>query len=45
MPAYTYLTKDESGSRSEGQIKADNLDIAMQKLSAHNQINDIFPGT
>ena len=38
MPAYTYLTKDESGSRSEGQIKADNLDIAMQKLSADNQI-------
>ena len=38
MPAYTYLIKDESGGRSEGQIKADNLDIAMQKLSADNQI-------
>ena len=38
MPAYTYLIKDESGGRSEGQIKADNLDIAMQKLSTNNQI-------
>ena len=38
MPAYTYLIKDESGGRSEGQIKADNLDIAMQKLSSENQI-------
>ena len=38
MPAYTYLIKDESGSRSEGQIKADNLDTAMQKLSSENQI-------
>jgi type IV pilus assembly protein PilC len=38
MPAYTYLIKDDSGGRSEGQIKADNLDIAMQKLSADNQI-------
>jgi type IV pilus assembly protein PilC len=38
MPAYTYLIKDDSGGRSEGQIKADNLDTAMQKLSADNQI-------
>ena len=38
MPAYTYLIKDESGGRSEGQIKADNLDTAMQKLSSENQI-------
>ena len=33
MPAYTYLIKDESGGRSEGQIKADNLDIAMMNLN------------
>ncbi|MDG2266506.1 MAG: type II secretion system F family protein [Candidatus Marinimicrobia bacterium] len=38
MPAYTYLIKDDSGGRSESQIKADNLDTAMQKLSADNQI-------
>jgi len=38
MPAYTYLIKDEAGGRSEGEIKADNLDLAMKKLSAGNQI-------
>ena len=38
MPAYTYLIKDETGSRSEGEIKADSLDLAMKKLSAGNQI-------
>ena len=38
MPAYTYLIKDEAGGRSEGEIKADNLDLAMKKLSVGNQI-------
>ena len=38
MPAYTYLIKDEAGGRSEGEIKADNLDLAMKKLSADNQV-------
>ena len=38
MPAYTYLIKDDAGSRSEGEIKADSLDLAMKKLSAGNQI-------
>ena len=38
MPAYTYLIKDEAGGRSEGEIKADSLDLAMKKLSAGNQI-------
>jgi len=38
MPAYTYLIKDEVGGRSEGEIKADSLDLAMKKLSAGNQI-------
>ena len=38
MPAYTYLIKDESGGRREGEVKADNLDLAMKKLSADNQV-------
>ena len=38
MPAYTYLIKDEVGGRKEGEVKADNLDLAMKKLSAGNQI-------
>jgi len=38
MPAYTYLIKDEAGGRSEGEIKADSLDLAMKKLSTGNQI-------
>ena len=38
MPAYTYLIKDEAGGRREGEVKADNLDLAMKKLSAGNQI-------
>ena len=38
MPAYTYLIKDEVGGRSEGEIKAESLDLAMKKLSADNQI-------
>ncbi|GIS70579.1 MAG: hypothetical protein CM1200mP10_01560 [Candidatus Neomarinimicrobiota bacterium] len=33
MPAYTYLIKDGARWRSEGEIKADNLDLAMKKLS------------
>ena len=38
MPAYTYLIKDEAGGRSEGEIKAESLDLAMNKLSADNQV-------
>ena len=38
MPAYTYLIKDEAGGRREGEVKADNLDLAMKKLSAGNQV-------
>jgi type IV pilus assembly protein PilC len=38
MPAYTYLIKDEAGGRSEGEIKAESLDLAMKKLSADNQV-------
>ena len=38
MPAYTYLIKDEAGGRSEGEIKAESLDLAMKKLSDDNQI-------
>ena len=38
MPAYTYLIKDEAGGRSEGEIKADSLDLAMKKLSTGKQI-------
>ncbi len=38
MPAFSYLLKDESGARKEGEIKADNLDAAMKKLSSNGQI-------
>jgi len=38
MPAYTYLIKDEAGGRSEGEIKAESLDLAMKKLSAETRL-------
>jgi len=38
MPVFSYLIKDDVGSRREGELRADSLDAAMQKLAANNQI-------
>lgn len=38
MGTFTYLTKDASGKRHEGEIRADSIDIAAQKLSANDQV-------
>ena len=38
MPVFSYLIKDNVGSRREGELRADSLDAAMQKLAANNQI-------
>ncbi len=38
MATYTYLTKDSTGNRHEGEIRADNLDIASRKLMEKDQI-------
>ena len=38
MPVFSYLIKDDTGSRREGEIRADSLDTAMLKLAANNQI-------
>jgi Type II secretory pathway, component PulF len=34
---FNYLTKDPEGKRKEGEIRADSLDTAIQKLSAKGQ--------
>ncbi|NQU67094.1 MAG: type II secretion system F family protein [Candidatus Marinimicrobia bacterium] len=38
MPTYHYLTKDSTGKRHEGDIRADSLDVASKKLMENNQI-------
>ncbi|RMF07231.1 MAG: type II secretion system F family protein, partial [Candidatus Neomarinimicrobiota bacterium] len=38
MATYTFLTKDAEGNRHEGEIRADSIDMAAQKLSANDQI-------
>ena len=38
MPVFSYLIKDNAGSRREGELRANSLDSAMQKLAANNQI-------
>jgi len=35
---FNYLTKDNEGKRKEGEIRADSLDTAIQKLSANGQM-------
>jgi len=35
---FNYLTKDNEGNRKEGEIRADSLDGAIQKLSANGQM-------
>ena len=38
MAIFNYLTKDPQGKRKEGEIRADSLDSAVQKLSANGQL-------
>ena len=38
MAIFNYLTKDNEGKRKEGEIRADSLDTAIQKLSANGQM-------
>lgn len=38
MAIFNYLTKDSDGKRKEGEIRADSLDNAIQKLSANGQM-------
>ena len=38
MPIFAYLTKDPDGNRKEGEIRADTIDKATQKLSSDGQI-------
>tara|TARA_B100000959_G_scaffold287126_1_gene369501 strand:- start:3267 stop:4514 length:1248 start_codon:yes stop_codon:yes gene_type:complete len=35
---YNYLTKNSEGKRKEGEIRADSLDTAIQKLSSNGQM-------
>ena len=38
MAIFNYLTKDPEGKRKEGEIRADSLDNAIQKLSSNGQM-------
>ena len=38
MATFNYLTKDPEGKRREGEIRADSLDNAIQKLSSNGQM-------
>ena len=38
MAIFNYLTKDNEGNRKEGEIRADSLDGAIQKLSSNGQL-------
>ncbi|MBL51377.1 MAG: pilus assembly protein PilC [Candidatus Marinimicrobia bacterium] len=38
MAIFSYLTKNSEGQRKEGEIRADSLDLAIQKLSANGQM-------
>ncbi len=38
MAIFNYLTKDSEGNRKEGEIRADSLDGAIQKLSSNGQM-------
>ena len=38
MAVFNYLTKNPEGKRKEGEIRADSLDTAIQKLSANGQM-------
>ena len=38
MAVYNYLTKNSEGNRKEGEIRADSLDNAIQKLTTNGQM-------
>ncbi|MBJ13613.1 MAG: pilus assembly protein PilC [Candidatus Marinimicrobia bacterium] len=38
MAVFNYLTKDQEGQRKEGEIRADSLDIAVEKLTSGGQM-------
>ena len=38
MAIFNYLTKDTEGNRKEGEIRADSLDMAIEKLSSNGQM-------
>ena len=38
MAIFNYLTKDSEGNRKEGEIRADSLDGAIQKLNSNGQL-------
>lgn len=38
MAVFHYLTKDQEGKRKEGEIRADSLDLAVEKLSSGGQM-------
>ena len=38
MAIFNYLTKDSEGNRKEGEIRADSLDGAIQKLTSNGQM-------
>lgn len=38
MATYTFLTKNNEGKRKEGEIRADTLDHAIQKLTSNGQL-------
>jgi len=38
MSVYNFLSKDSEGKRKEGEIRADSIDTAIQKLSSNGQM-------
>ena len=38
MAVFHYLVKSDEGSRSEGDIRAASMDLALQKLTSNGQI-------
>ena len=38
MAVFTYLAKNSEGKRNEGEIRADSLDNAIQKLTSNGQM-------
>ena len=38
MSVFHYLVKNDEGSRSEGDIRAESMDLAIQKLTSNGQI-------
>ena len=38
MAVFHYLVKNDEGARSEGDIRADTMDLALHKLTSNGQI-------